>query len=304
MCVDYSTCVAELLNGLMETLLSQIKSATNEHLTQSCIQTIGIISRTVGHRLSRHIPQLVPLFVDCCGDAKAQDDDEDQQAMQNKSELRENCFPGLESFVLKCPREITPFIPLILQTAVAFAQYDPNYCGGDDEDMDMETDEFDDESDMSEEEFDQDSDSEDDSWKVRKAAVRVIHAVVNTRSDLIEEGMLFSSAQTLLSRPCAATLIKRFKEREENVRLDVIACFSSLLQRTAMAMHAKSRLSVGQSGMLVDLLMEYTKDVIKSSMDILQSVSTLPSVLKTKSAVFIMLGTFVSTVKVRAVLHC
>ena len=34
---------------------------------------------------------------------------------------------GLESFVLRCPKEVAPFLPDILQVAVGFMKYDPNY---------------------------------------------------------------------------------------------------------------------------------------------------------------------------------
>ncbi len=35
---------------------------------------------------------------------------------------------GLESFVLRCPREVSPFLQDTLTTCLAFLKYDPNYC--------------------------------------------------------------------------------------------------------------------------------------------------------------------------------
>ena len=34
---------------------------------------------------------------------------------------------GLESFVLRCPREVAPFLGDILEVSVGFMRYDPNY---------------------------------------------------------------------------------------------------------------------------------------------------------------------------------
>lgn len=98
--------------------------------TRTLIQTIGAISRTVGHRLGRHLDRLVPIFLKFCGDA----DDESQQS-EAANELREHCFPGLESFALRCPREVAPYLGDILRTSIGFMKYDPNYSY-DDEDGD------------------------------------------------------------------------------------------------------------------------------------------------------------------------
>lgn len=55
---------------------------------------------------------------------------------------------------------------------------------------------------------------------MRKAAVKVIAAVVQARPDLLSETWAV----------CGPQLVRRFKEREENVRLDILACFASVVQ--------------------------------------------------------------------------
>ena len=47
--------------------------------------------------------------------------------------MRENCFPGLESFVRTCPKEVDEFLPQILTVAQSFMRYDPNYSYNDDD---------------------------------------------------------------------------------------------------------------------------------------------------------------------------
>jgi len=218
-----------LLNSLMQILLEGIEasagaSATSQS-TRTLIQTIGTISRTVGYRLGKHLERVVPLFLRFCGDPN----DESQQT-DAANELRESCFPGLESFVLRCPREVAPFLDDVLKVAVSFMRYDPNYSydseeeegSGNDMSVDGDGDdaEEEEEEDYGEDEDGGGSDDDDTSWKVRKAAVKVIHAVVQARPDLL----------TKTWSACGMQLVRRFKEREENVRLDVLGCFTSMVQ--------------------------------------------------------------------------
>lgn len=265
----------DLLNHMIQLLLDQIEtsekasagSPPHQELTRTLLQTIGTISRTsVGYRLGRHLERIVPLFLRFCGDPE----DESQQT-DSCNELRENCFPGIESFVLRCPKEVSPFISRILFTSMGFMKYDPNYQY-DEEDADggeaMDEDGSDGDQDFGEEEDDGGwgSDEDDSSWKVRKAAVKVITACITAKPELIPE--LYST--------CMDALIGRFKEREENVRLDLITCVKVLIQVSATSPQG------------IALLTEKSNFIINTSCAQLQG----PSV-KTKSCVFDLLRTTV-----------
>lgn len=203
-----------LLQRLVEDVLHRIdavyKSKTRHHNDDtlfSLIQTIGTISKTVGHRLGRHFPQLIPLFITFC----AVEADEEAE-----NDLREHCLPGFESFIQRCPHDVSPFINDILKITLKCLKYDPNYCyesDGNSEGSDMEE-EYSDEDD-----YPAGSDDDDSSWKIRKAACRVLQAVVK------------SKPETILSSPdLVDELLGRFKEREENVRVEVVTCFGQLLE--------------------------------------------------------------------------
>lgn len=60
------------------------------------------------------------------------------------------------------------------------------------------------------------------SWKVRRSSIKCLDALISTRRDLL---------LSFYSSVCPA-LLSRFKEREENVRADVFAAFSTLLRQT------------------------------------------------------------------------
>jgi len=53
-----------------------------------------------------------------------------------------NC-KALESFVLRCPTEITPFIQTIISLALQYIKYDPNYAVEDNDEDEMMEDQAD-----------------------------------------------------------------------------------------------------------------------------------------------------------------
>jgi len=68
--------------------------------------TLNICSRQSGHKFGEHISKFMPIILERC---KVEDE-----------ELREYCLQAFESFVTRCPKEITPHIS---QVSTSF--YDP-----------------------------------------------------------------------------------------------------------------------------------------------------------------------------------
>ena len=60
--------------------------------------------------------------------------------------------------------------------------------------------------------------------------MRVVSAVIVARPEMMEN----------LLRTCSPELVGRFREREENVRLDVLACFTTLLQASMSSAASRS----------------------------------------------------------------
>lgn len=198
-------------NELMEHLLSGIKGSKKADLIRTYIQCIGTLSRTVGGRMGKYLDKVVPLILNYVDHKDFAEDDE----------LREICFQTFESLIYRCPKEISTFLKDIIPVALKFIKYDPNYAVGSDEEDAMEVDE---EEDEDEEEDDVYSDDDDSSWKVRKSSSRCLAAVIRTRPEMLVE--LYSTV--------APTLVARFSEREENVKLDVFTSFNALLHQTAL----------------------------------------------------------------------
>ncbi|KAF8303097.1 TIP120-domain-containing protein [Clavulina sp. PMI_390] len=140
---------------------------------------------------------------------------------RDDEELRENCLQTLEALVLRCPSEMNPFLTGAIKSGISLIKYDPNY------NEDMEDEEM---ADGEEDEDDEDdlgqdySDDEDTSYKVRRSAAKLLTAIIATRPDQL----------VVIYRTIAPVLVMRFGEREESVRLDVWAAYTSLLQQTLL----------------------------------------------------------------------
>uniref|UniRef100_A0A672ZMS9 Cullin-associated and neddylation-dissociated 2 (putative) n=1 Tax=Sphaeramia orbicularis TaxID=375764 RepID=A0A672ZMS9_9TELE len=193
-----------LFSQLTEHLMAELSKGPSTSMSRTYVQCLATISRQGGHRVGEHLEKLIPMVVKF---TSVEDD-----------ELREYCFQAFEAFIRRCPKEMSPHITTVTQLCLKFMTFDPNYNYDDDEEedsMDLE-DRLDEESD------DEYSDDDDMSWKVRRSSIKCLEALIHTRRD-----MLLSFYSSI-----SPALLARFKEREENVRADVFAAFSTLLRQT------------------------------------------------------------------------
>ncbi|KAK0538159.1 hypothetical protein OC835_001516 [Tilletia horrida] len=201
-------CASEIFTQLAKDMSDDLDHPSVD-TNRTIIQLINTLARTSGRRLGRRLPQFMPRIID-----KANVDDD---------ELREVVLQALETILLRCPAEVTPFVNQIVSSSITLLKHDPNYAVDDDEDEEDRMDEDDEEGEDDDDDDlgDDYSDDEDLSWKVRRTAAKVLGAAITTRSEL-----LLSFAQTI-----APALVARFSEREESVRVEVLQTFVSLLKQ-------------------------------------------------------------------------
>lgn len=201
---------AKLLDHLYEKL--QTKSPGLQNHTY--IQCVAAVCRQSGHRFGEQISRFVPLIMNYI----KEDDDE----------LREYCLQAFEAFVLRCPNETTEHVIKIIDLCVMYVKYDPNYNYDEDEEESEDNggggrrnaNPADDEDD--EEENDEYSDDDDMSWKCRRAAAKCLECIILSRHEMLPD----------FYRNLSPELIKRFKEREENVKSDIFHAYIALLRQT------------------------------------------------------------------------
>eukprot|EP00735_Rhodelphis_limneticus_P008700 TRINITY_DN21_c0_g1::TRINITY_DN21_c0_g1_i1::g.14884::m.14884 TRINITY_DN21_c0_g1::TRINITY_DN21_c0_g1_i1::g.14884 ORF type:complete len:1250 (+),score=378.72,sp/Q5R6L5/CAND1_PONAB/40.08/0.0,TIP120/PF08623.5/2.3,TIP120/PF08623.5/2e+02,TIP120/PF08623.5/0.78,TIP120/PF08623.5/1e-46,HEAT_2/PF13646.1/3.2,HEAT_2/PF13646.1/8.4,HEAT_2/PF13646.1/2.8,HEAT_2/PF13646.1/3.4e+03,HEAT_2/PF13646.1/38,HEAT_2/PF13646.1/0.13,HEAT_2/PF13646.1/0.15,HEAT_2/PF13646.1/0.00035,HEAT_2/PF13646.1/0.00015,HEAT_2/PF13646.1/0.07 len=176
-------------------------------------QAVVGISRAVGIRLGDHVDHFIPPLIQ---HAKISEDIESNSAMD---ETTEACLQALEALTLRCPRQVIPHVQEITSVALAALQYDPNYndTGSDDENgMDDDDAGSDDDEGY--------SDDDDISWKVRRASAKTLSALILQRPEKLSS----------FYQEITPTLVSRFREREENVRCEIIGVFIDMLKQTEL----------------------------------------------------------------------
>ncbi|KAE8220675.1 hypothetical protein CF319_g5835 [Tilletia indica] len=203
-------CASEIFTQLAKDVSDDLDQPSAE-VNRTVIQLINTLARTAPRRLGRRLPQFMPRII-----SKANIDDD---------ELREVVLQALETILLRCPAEVTPFVNQIVACSIALLKHDPNYAVDDEDEEDgdrMDEDDAEDEDGDDDDDLEDDySDDEDLSWKVRRTAAKVLAAAITTRSEL-----LLSFSQTI-----APALVARFSEREESVRVEILQTFVSLLKQ-------------------------------------------------------------------------
>ncbi|KAL9128160.1 MAG: hypothetical protein Q9217_003103 [Psora testacea] len=256
-----------MADTLLKSFVSQvIEGLRSPHLTlpkrRLLLNMVGSLSRSVPQRLGAYLKSLAPLVLDALSEQEYEEAmehmAEDGDANFETDEVREAALVALEGFLSCCSNDMRPFTNDAINAALRYVNYDPNKAvEEDDEDMDdTQNDEDDDHEDNEKDKLDADdedfepegafSDDDDTSWKIRRCAAKALYAIVSTRShgDLLEDGTLYEHI--------APALIKRFKEREENVRLEILATLALLIRKTGEAVSLVGNLPVQENGFVAD----------------------------------------------------
>ncbi|CAI9623879.1 unnamed protein product [Staurois parvus] len=241
------TCNGNLFTELVEHLVGEMKKNESTSTTRTYIQCVAAVSWQAGHRLGPHLDRIVPLVVGFC---KVEDD-----------ELQEQCFQAMESFIKRCPKEISSYVPTITDLCLKYIAYDPNYNYDSEEEEDaMETES--DEEQESEEEY---SDDDDMSWKVRRSATKCLESLITARPDMLSQ----------FYKTAAPAIILRFKEREENVKSDIFSAYIALLRQTRASQSRRQNVeATGKGDSPLSALQKQVPSVLKSLHKLLKDKST------------------------------
>ena len=222
-------------DDLLSTFLDRIALKSQPRFSSATrrysFSVIGALSRTIPLRLTSYLQRFVPLIMSALSEEELQHQlalvAEDDAGDPQFGDVREAALITLESLLASCPNEMRPFTESSISACLRYVKYDPNYAQDDDDEMEEDEDgEFCDDEDNFDEDGGFDNDDDDPSWKVRRCAVKTLYTIISTRSsgDLLDNGILY--------RVAAPALIKRFDEREESVRLEVIATTALLIRKT------------------------------------------------------------------------
>ena len=236
--VAVSLLCIHLQESLLRAFVSQLQAAfSDSNATKGkrklLLSVVGSISRSIPQRLGPFTKNLVPYILSPLGQdeyEKTLAAIEDGEPDLELDEVREAALLALEGFLSCCSNAMRPYTHESIAAAARYVSYDPNSAEDDDDSMDGTQEEEDDDfAGEDDDDFEQEgafSDDEDSSWKIRRCAAKALYAVISTRSngDLLDDGTLYDKV--------APILVKRFKEREENVRLEVLVALGLLIRKT------------------------------------------------------------------------
>ena len=219
-----------LLTNIMNMLIEKLR---NVHLMPSnrklYFSLLGSITRAVPAKIGPRLKVMAPFVIAALSqqevDDQAADDAEDGRDPQ-VDEVREAALTALEAFYTCCPHEMTRFNKESLDSFLRFLRYDPNVVEDDEMQSDEgaeEDDEFDGDEDFEQEDI---ADDEDDvSWKVRRCAAKALQSVVTVKS---REFLDNDDSYNRITK----SLVDRFKEREESVRIEVVQTTSVIVRKS------------------------------------------------------------------------
>ncbi|KAJ4411241.1 hypothetical protein N0V85_003865 [Neurospora sp. IMI 360204] len=223
----------DLLAAFVKRTVTLLRKSSMPPATRRLYITIlGSMARSIPHRFGRYLPEVVSFVLDALNEEELQTQleaiQEGSETTSEWSDVREAALVALDAFLSSCPNQMRPYTNDAIEACLRYLKFDPNYAADEDEEMEEEEEEEDDDFD-DDDEFEADGSFDDDddaSWKVRRCAAKALHTIISTRSsgDLLESGVLYQKV--------APALIKRFDEREENVRLEVLSATSLLIRKT------------------------------------------------------------------------
>ena len=261
--IAISLLAAHISDRLLSNLASNIiESFRSSHLTlpkrRLLITMIGSLSRSVPHRVGPYLKSLAPFVLSALSENEFEEYEEDaaEDGTPNADveEVREAALVALEGFLSSCSNDMRPFTNEAIDASLRFVAYDPMAANSEDdeemggtheeEDDDAETNGFDEDEDFEEEGAL--SDDDDSSWKIRRCAAKNLCAIISTRSngDLLDNGTLYEKV--------APVLIKRFNEREENVRLEILTTLASLVRKTGEGLSLLGPNTVQETELTID----------------------------------------------------
>ena len=218
------------LHAQVEARMASLKASSGGQQKGAlvCARVIaaGAILRTASHRLGvdQLAHGLMPLLAQLC-DSGAGDED-----------TREACLHALEGALSHArPGDAAPAVAVVTTTALKALCYDPNYAGAEEEgDADMMGDDGDADADDDQDGGDDDdgaySDDEDVSWKVRRAAAKCLGAAVGVAAAVAEAPGGTAPLVELCTAAGPGLCTRLVREREETVKLDVVAVTEALLR--------------------------------------------------------------------------
>ena len=240
------TLLSSFVSGTIESFHSSYLTPTKRRLL---ISLMGAVARAIPQRFGPYLKTMAPFVLSAVSQRELEESIEaisEDSFDASAEEAKEAAFMALNDFVSCCPSEMNAFTEEIIESGLRYITYDPAVVSNDEEDGeeidDNEEGNFDEDDDDYEQEESLDDD-ENSSWKIRRCASKMIYTLISMRgNELIEEGVVYERI--------APVLVRSFKEREESVRLEILATITLIIRKTVEAV---APISISTNGPTITL---------------------------------------------------
>ncbi|KAF2276426.1 TIP120-domain-containing protein [Westerdykella ornata] len=220
----------QLLSSLLSRIIEHLRDV---HVTRSqrkiYMTVLGSMARSIPRKFGPYLKTLAPFVFGCLSSEEAAEtmdlSDDEEGRDPEVDEVLEAGLIALDAFLASCSQDMRMYTKETIEAATRLLKYDPNLANDDDDDEEAVEEENEDEL-LEDEDFEEETgydDDEDASWKIRRCAAKVLYTLISTRGhgDLLDDGTLYDRV--------APALVSRFKEREENVRVEIISALAKLV---------------------------------------------------------------------------
>lgn len=200
---------------LLEGLLGKIKHTCDINEKISLLITLNSVAKNTANRHGDYLKFILPLIFEFSNRKYLEDNVHDYDL---NNDLVECGLSLLETYILKLSSQMKCETENIMKTVLDLLEYDPNFVYSNESDQIQES--YGDYNYEGYEGYEAFVYGDDSSWKVRRASVRVIHALIKSRIEI----------QRDLVELILDSLVKNVREHEETTKLDIINCLSRFLR--------------------------------------------------------------------------
>ena len=227
-----------LLSSFVSSTIESFQSSHIPHAKRRLlISLMGAIARAIPRRFGPYLKVIMPFVLSAVSQVELEESIEalsEGNLDAETEETKEAAFVTLDDFLACCSTEVRPFSDDIIDSGIRYVTYDPGVISSGEEmddahDEEEEEEEEEEDTGEDDEDYEQEEaldDDEDCSWKIRRSAARMLNTLISVRgAELIDNGVAYERI--------APTLIRGFGEREESVRLEILATMTQIIKKTA-----------------------------------------------------------------------
>lgn len=214
------------MSSLLKNLIDKISHSKDTSEKIAFLVALNSVAKNTANKHAEYIKTIIPMIFQFANREYLEQNMHDYDPNNDLVEAGLNLF---ETYVLNLGSQINADMEKVVKTVLDLMEFDPNYVYDENEGEANADNGYGGEYDGWEgyEGHDAFVYGDDSSWKVRRAAVRVIQSFIKSRIELPKQ----------LTEVIIQSLVFNLREHEENTKLDIIYCLSNFIRNLTIEEH-------------------------------------------------------------------